>query len=216
METIRARSKDLFPAVLLTLISIIQALSLELLWGKVRESPHFWVGDWVTLLEVLQVAAVLQGILIIWLLYSSLVMRFRWVPSIWDSIIPFGIGILQFILIDLVGPDTMTAWFVGLALIFGVVAWASQTVFRRARRDPENRAFFEHTPPATLADFSSAFLAIGALLLFGLAIHLVGERSWIALLGLALANGCLSYQIELHRRFWSLLLDAEEVPEAST
>jgi len=216
VETIRVRTKDLFPAVLLTLISIIQALSLELLWGKVRESPQFWAGDWTTLLEVLQIGAVLQGIVIIWLLYSSLVMRFRWVPSIWDSVVPFGIGILQFVLIDLVGPDTMAPWFLGLALIFGVVAWSSQTVFRRAQRDPENRAFFDTTEPVTLRDFSSAFVAIGALLCFGALLYTFGESGWIALLGLVLANGFLGHQIELHRRFWSLLLITEDVSKATT
>ncbi len=206
METIRSRSKNLFPSVLLTLISIIQAISLELLWGEVRELSYFLGGESSPVLGALQTTAVLQGILLIWLLYSSLVMRFRWVPSVSDSIVPFGIGILQFALIDLIGPGTLAPWFFALALIFGVVAWASQTLFRRARRDPENREFFGDMQPATLRDFSGALLSIATLVAVGAALHAFNDPGWIAPLGLLLANGFLAYQIDLHRRFWVRLL----------
>ena len=40
METMRTRATDLFPSVLLTVLSMIQAL--ELLWTRVRESSYLW------------------------------------------------------------------------------------------------------------------------------------------------------------------------------
>jgi len=41
-EKIRARAQAQFPGVLLTLISIIQALALELMWSKIMENPFLW------------------------------------------------------------------------------------------------------------------------------------------------------------------------------
>jgi hypothetical protein len=38
MQKMRSRAKTHFPSVLLTLISIIQALALELMWSKIVES----------------------------------------------------------------------------------------------------------------------------------------------------------------------------------
>ena len=65
MRSMRDRAKAQFPFVLLTLISIIQALALELLWGKVTSSAFLFqptldaVVAWgmvsVTLLGILQI-----------------------------------------------------------------------------------------------------------------------------------------------------------------
>ena len=41
METIRTRATDLLPSVLLTVLSMIQALALELLWTRIRETTSF-------------------------------------------------------------------------------------------------------------------------------------------------------------------------------
>jgi hypothetical protein len=147
LETIRTRAKDQLPSVLLTLLSIIQALAIELLWTRLHETPYLWEAGWSSVIGWTQVAAMLLGIFQIWLFYTSLVMRFRWVPSIRDSALPFVIGILEFTLIDLMGSAYFPAWFCTLALIFGVSVWTGQTIFRRARQDPENPALRdgEHT-----------------------------------------------------------------------
>ena len=97
----RNRATDLLPSVLLTVLSMIQALALELLWTRLRESPYLWTASWDALLGWTQATAMLLGFLVVWLLYISFVMRFRWLPSLSDSVIPFGIGILEFSLIDL-------------------------------------------------------------------------------------------------------------------
>ena len=115
MEMIRNRATDLFPSVLLTVLSMIQALALELLWTRMRESPYLWSGGWDALLGWSQVAAMLLGFLVVWLFYVSTVMRFRWLPSLQDSVVPFGIGILEFTLIDLMGPDSLGPWFYVMA-----------------------------------------------------------------------------------------------------
>ena len=202
MEMIRNRATDLFPSVLLTVLSMIQALALELLWSRLRESSYLWASDWNALLGWLQVTAMLLGFLVVWLFYVSIVMRFRWLPSLQDSVVPFGIGILEFTLIDLMGPDSLGPWFYVLALIFAVSTWASHTIFRRARRDPANREFFDSVQPARIRDFATAIGVVAGIGVLGLVLHVSGSPGWLALGSLLIAIGALAYQIEQTRRYW--------------
>ncbi len=103
MDSIRNRATDQFPMVLLTLLSIVQALALELLWDHLRNRPDLYEYSWIALLGWLQIAASLMGIVLIWLIYSGMVMRFRWTPSTADSILPFFVGLIQFLMIDMMG-----------------------------------------------------------------------------------------------------------------
>jgi hypothetical protein len=75
--------------VLLTLLSIVQALALELLWSHVRESGYLFDTSWTALLTWMQVGTTFLGIVVIWIAYASIAMRFRWVPSTSDSVYPF-------------------------------------------------------------------------------------------------------------------------------
>ncbi len=203
MQTIRDRAKDLLPSVLLTLLSIVQALALEMLWSRLGTSAHLWGSGWDAVVGWTQVAAMLVGILQIWLFYTSVALRFRWVPELQDSIVPFVVGILEFTLIGLMGPENLAAWFYLLALVFAVSAWASHTIFVRARQDPENREFFANVDPAGLEDFLYAGGSVLALVLAGGLVQLTGSRGGLAFAGLLIAGGLLVYQIELTRRYWN-------------
>jgi len=202
VETVRNRATDLFPSVLLTVLSMIQALALELLWARLRESPYLWTVGWDALLGWVQVAAMLLGFLVVWLFYVSIVMRFRWLPSLPDSVVPFGVGILEFILIDLMGPDSLGPWFYVLALIFAVSTWASHTIYRRARRDPANSEFFESVQPATLQDFAPAIGAVAGFAFLGLVLQVSGSQRWLALGSLLVAIAALANQIRMTRWYW--------------
>ena len=65
-----------FPTVLLTLISIIQALALELMWSKIVDSDWLLVLDFQALIGWGMVIAAFLGILQIWVMYSTMVMGF--------------------------------------------------------------------------------------------------------------------------------------------
>lgn len=203
LETIRTRAKDQLPSVLLTLLSIIQALAIELLWTRLHEAAYLWEAGWPSVVGWSQVVAMLLGIFQIWLFYTSLVMRFRWIPSIRDSALPFVIGILEFTLIDLMGPGSLPAWFCTLAVIFGISVWAGQTIFRRARQDPENREFFETLTPARFRDFAASISEISALVLFGMLLYATGSPHGLSLAGLLFATGALAHQIQGTSRFWA-------------
>jgi len=114
LNEIRARAKEQLPSVLLTLMSIIQALALEFLWEVVRVTPR--VFTWDAVLEWLQITATMFGILQLWMFYTSAAMRFRWTPTTQDLLFPFLIGILEFALIDLTGTH-LALWFWMLAVL---------------------------------------------------------------------------------------------------
>jgi len=50
MDSIRNRATDQFPMVLLTLLSIVQALALEFLWDHLRNRPDLYEYSWIALL----------------------------------------------------------------------------------------------------------------------------------------------------------------------
>ena len=215
METVRTRATELLPSVLLTVLSMVQALALELLWTRIRESSYLWTWGWDALLGWSQVAAMLLGFLVVWLLFVSAVMRFRWLPSIQDSVVPFAIGILEFSLIDLMGPGLLGPWLYTLALIFAVSTWASQTIFRRARKDPANREFFESVPPATLRDFMPSIAAVAGISLLGLIVHVSGSQGWLALGAVLISIAALAQQIRITARYWEQSISNGESSEAA-
>jgi hypothetical protein len=150
---IRNRTKEYFPTVLLTLLSIVQAIALELLWGKVVSIDTLYSFSIMGVLGWIQIAATLLGIVLIWLVYAGNVMRFRWVPNLADSTYPFLVGILEFWLVENLGPGTLGFWFVAMGFTFALMTWVSQITMRKSRYDADNAHFFDHRSPATLKDF---------------------------------------------------------------
>jgi hypothetical protein len=204
MKTIRERAKEHLPMVLLTLLSIVQALALELLWSHVRESSHLFEMTWVALLTWIQIGTSFIGIMVIWLVYASTAMRFRWVPTTSDSVYPFFIGMLEFILIELLAPPYMGWWFICLAMIFALMTWVSQMTMRRARLDGENDEFFVNLKPATVRDFYPAFAIILVLILGGSYLTISADRGIVALIAVSVAFVGIVRQLIVAARFWDL------------
>lgn len=211
----RARAKTHMPMVLLTLLSIIQALALELIWSHITAQPYLFTLTWTALLSWIQVATTLAGVLLIWLIYSTLVMRFRWIPSTSDTVFPFVIGLIEFTLIATMGPDTLLWWFLTMALLFGITHWAVQWILVAARQDGENASFFDVVPPATLRDFIPTLGICLVFLAFGLGLGYSGHQGGFALIGLLLAAATVGWQLVLNTRYWrQSMADDDESPPA--
>ncbi len=204
MKIIRDRTKEHAPMVLLTLLSIVQALALELLWSQVRESAYLFDMSWTALLTWFQVAASFLGIVVIWVVYASITMRFRWVPSTSDSVYPFIIGVLEFTLVETLTPEYMGWWFVCLAFIFGLMTWVNHTNMRRARLDDENDEFFTSLQPATTRDFYPAFIIIFGFILVGTYLTVSADRGVFALIAVMTALAVLVRQLIVSARFWEM------------
>ena len=194
---IRTRAKSIFPTVLLTLLSIVQALALELLWLHLIDQPELYVASFAAALGWIQIVATLLGILLIWLVYSDLVLRLSWLPHTADALFPFFVGILQFAQISVLGPERIGVWFVILGTLFAAMAWIGQTTMKRARRDEDNRDFFQGINPATWRDHLLSALPAVLLMLAGLGIWMTGNQGWFAMVVLAGAVGLLLLQIWL-------------------
>lgn len=207
MSQIRARVKEHLPSVLLTLLSIVQALTLELLWAHVQGTDYLYELSWSAVLWWSQVLAVFLGIIVIWVVYASSAMRFRWLPSIGDSVYPFVIGVSEFVMVETLGPDHLGPWFLAMAFVFAVMNWVSHHTMRRARLDDENAEFFSVRQPATLRDFTGAIIVVSSLAAIGLA-FLVWHAMWAIVLSMFLINGLLGWQLYLAGRFWDSSLTA--------
>ena len=201
MKIIRNRAKEQLPMVLLTLLSIVQALALELLWSHVRESAYLFEMSWTAMLTWIQISTSFLGIVVIWLVYASTAMRFRWVPTTGDSVYPFIIGLLEFILIETLAPEYMGLWFGCLAMIFGLMTWISHRTMRRARLDGENDEYFASLAPATARDFLPAFVIVFVLVLAGTYLAITGDRGTVALVAVLIAFAGLVRQLIVAARF---------------
>lgn len=201
MKIIRDRAKEHLPMVLLTLLSIVQALALELLWSQVRESAYLFELTWTAMLTWIQIGTSFLGIVVIWLVYASTAMRFRWVPTTSDSVYPFIIGLLEFILVETLAPEYMGLWFGCLAIIFGLMTWISHRTMRRARLDAENDEFFANLAPATARDFIPAFVIVFVLVLAGTYLSITADRGMVALVAVLIAFAGLIRQLIVAARF---------------
>ncbi|MCZ6828884.1 MAG: hypothetical protein O7F73_04745 [Gammaproteobacteria bacterium] len=181
---------------------MIQALALELFWNRFQSSEYLWQGGWTAAIDGLQLTVMLLGILQIWLFYISLMLRFSWLPSMADTLVPFGIGLLEFSMIDLMGPATLGPWFIGLGALFGICIGVTHLAHRRARRDPANDYFFSKVAPAGWKDYLASIAVVTILLLFGAALWQTGNRTWLPLIALLFGVLALAYQLLLTKRYW--------------
>ena len=197
----RKRAKALFPTVLLTLLSIVQAFALELMWGHITEQSYLHTLSLASALGWLQISANLLGVLLIWLIYSDLVLRLSWAPTTTDAIFPFLVGILEFAQISSLGPANAGIWFVLLSILFAAMAWISQNTMRRARQEPDNRDFFDGVSPATVKDHLMSGIPAAVLLFIGTVLWLTGNQGWFAGLALLAMNGLLAFQMWLNHTY---------------
>ena len=211
MNKIRRRAQVHFPTVLLTLISIIQALALEILWSKAVESDWLWALNFQAAIGWGMLLVAFLGILQIWVMYSTMVMGFIWQPYLRDSIVPFIIGIQEFLSITLIGESFNTLWLYVLGSIFISANWVSHSSFRRARQNPENEEFFSKMSPATLRDYWPAMAIVSSLVFLGIAIYLTQNQNWLPLLAIVFANAVLVQQTFNFRRLWRSIMGLDVV-----
>ena len=215
------RARDLLPAIVITVLSMIQALALELFWTRFQESDYLWQGGWDATLGWLQLAVMLLGILQIWLFYVGLILRFSWLPTMADTLVPFAIGLLEFSMIDLMGPTMLGPWFISLATVFGICIFVTHMAHRRARSDPANDYFFNQVAPANWQDYRGSIATIAILLLFGAVIWQTGNRTWLPLGALLFGLVALVYQLLMQQRYWMHSLvqekpDSEDTPDTGS
>lgn len=200
--SMRERAKQHFHGVLLTLVSIVQALALELLWSSRTLFEVLALPGWHAWLVGMQWTTSLIGVALVWIFYAANVMRLVWVPTTLNLLFPFLVGILQFTIIDLIGPESLGAWFIAMGMLVTVVNVDAHNTMRRSRLEPENAAFFEGVGRATLRDFLSEIVAVASLLAIGVALALTGHDGVWAALAVACSLGFIVRHLIRSARFW--------------
>jgi hypothetical protein len=203
LSGIRRRAKEHFPSVLLTFLSIVQALALELWWSSMLENESLWAGGWDAWVGWAQYTTALLGILEIWLVYTGMVMRFIWLPGFNDTVFPFLVGIIEFSMVAVIGPEHLAAWMTILAVMFIIMVGSTHITFVQARQEPENDGHFRNVEPASRRDFSIQFLMIGGILAMALLLRITGNTEALAFWCIVLCAGILLHQIDVSRRFWN-------------
>jgi hypothetical protein len=195
------RAKDLVPSIILTVLSMIQALALEFYWTRLGESDYLWLGGWNALLGWLQAACVLVGILLMWLFYVSLVLRFRWLPSAQDTLYPFLLGLLEFSMIEMMHPQHIGPWLIILASVLGMGLTVGHLTMKSARRDKANDYFFRDKEPATWRTFRESILVNLIIALCGVLLIFI-PNPLLSVFALLLSLGVFMYQFHMARTYW--------------
>ena len=138
----RERAKERWPTVLLTLVSIIQALALETLWSELAEEGELAAGGFDGIMAALQGTAVLLSIVVVWIFFAQLVMRFVWVPGLRDTMAPFAIGLIEFVLAEFISAGQYGLWIAVLSLAFLVAHVSLLSAFSRAAQEPSSKTIF--------------------------------------------------------------------------
>jgi hypothetical protein len=209
MDSIRNRAKDRFPTVLLTLLSIVQAVALEFLWDHSRHRPDLYFATVEAAMGWLQIAASLTVIILIWLAYAGMVMRFKWTPTTADSVWPFFVGLIQFLLIDLMGPHNVGRWVVVLAVLFALINIVNYLAMRRARQDEANKEFFDVFDPATAKDFIPLIVVVTVLLVGGGLLWNSDNSGWPAIAALLVILLGLANEVHSAARYWRVSMGVD-------
>jgi hypothetical protein len=200
-ETLK-RARELLPAIIITVLSMIQALALELFWSRFRESDYLWLGGVDAVVGWMQFGALLLGIIEIWLLYVSLMLRFSWIPSMGDTTVPFFIGLLEFAMIDLIGPAHLGPWFLVLGLLFALATITTRLILRKTRRDAANSWFFSRIPRTSMTDYLRDVGVVAFLLGLGVALWALDPGHWFSIFSLCCGLAALLQQLLVTHRFW--------------
>jgi hypothetical protein len=130
----------------LTLVAMMQAIALERLVEQLSDlrGADATGADLIGCLSVALV--VLEGIVIIWLLYAHLFCVLEWVPIRAEAITPFSFGLMQLLAIAMIEPETVWA----AALLYGLNTVGATVPMRRwvetARRVEGNAAALDSLP----------------------------------------------------------------------
>ena len=162
MQDITSRVKHNVPALVLTLLGIMQAFALELLWSFIVETPYLFALTWQALLSWLQVSITLIGTILVWVSYATNVTRFLWVPTMQEFVMPFTVGLIQFSIIQMLTAQLIGPWMVLVAALILTINWIAHSTMRKARLDGDNSEFFTGTTTAGWRDFQ---LVIGSIAL---------------------------------------------------
>lgn len=198
-ESPRERALAQFPAMYVTLVSVVQAIALEVLVSRVYAvglEPSLTAHSAMVWLEVTLLG---QTIFYVWVSYTLLVTLAQWVFRFFDFAAAFAVGVFQFAAIRWIGTESPRNFLVMVAVGFLAGAWISLSNTGAAARRPENAEVMEGFPHRNLVVLLGL---VGALGLIGVLAGIGGPvRPAAASVLLAICN-CVLFLALLRWFFW--------------
>lgn len=166
----RNDAKENFSSFYLTLVGIIQSLALGFLLYEA--AGH--LGGHRDVTQIIRIVTSFVIILLVWHEYVLWMISFRWVLGIWDSVIPFLLGVIQYGVIENIGDERgCSTWFFWMAgfVVVGIGSYIN--MFWKARRevrhekDGRNKRVFRELGTGLYAIFAIAVAALAISLVAG-------------------------------------------------
>ncbi len=193
MSKLGDQSREAHSGFYLTLVSIMQSLALGYLLQLLGD--QLLARGALPLNMVFQAVTALLAIILVWHQYAIGTIVYRWKLDIFDSIIPYLLGICEYSMIAAIGiPEAKTAlsevrfslWLWSLAAFAFVSVFAYWNQFGKADCEPESRTPISMSRRSML--FTIGYVGMFSLLAYGCsAWHLPHRFHWIVSLFVSLA-----------------------------
>ncbi len=185
-----------FSSFYLTLVAMIQGVALGLLAAKIPGvlAPFGAVGFLYALLTF-------TVIVVVWHEYVLAAQEFWWKLTLWDSVVPFLLGMGQFLMIEYLGKENYVAWFfaASFSAFTGFFAYINYDRWLRLSDFDDPSAFTLFKSEVSRGRRLLLVLAIVDLL-FGATSYWSSSRHTIFLLGLA--HGAFLIAMVYRRLAW--------------
>ena len=173
-----------------------------MLWSISIENISFDNISTIVVMGWLQSFTTLLLLIVVWMTFVGLLMRFVWTPSLSDTALPFVVGLLQFAVIETSTPDRFGFWLIGLGILSLAMSFLTQRYFKLARLNPRNAEFFEQVSPATWRDFLPSFLSSIYAFVAATVVLSFSLPAWVLSVMTIPIIGGLVYYIYDQNRFW--------------
>ena len=123
-ENLESRIKDQFPALFITLVSVLIGLVLADLVAEARTRMHLWPITLRTLRTWFQLSGNGFSALVGWIVYAHIGISRRRIPSLADALIAFNLPLILLFGTSFVGIELMWPWlyFASCLLLFSLLS----------------------------------------------------------------------------------------------
>lgn len=153
--------------VYLILISIVQGVILgyffKILGEPIKFNSYNWVFAFITLLIII----------LVWHEYVNGMSIFGWVLTVVDSIIPFLMGIAEWLLISKINDAEGDKFFFYLFVLMIIACIPYANMLKQAKKEPDNEKIFKIISPYIISSMVCIFVASLIFLFFFLASSLL-------------------------------------------
>lgn len=140
MYRIRKKSIEQFQGAYLAIISVVQGTALAFLVHKVFGEQA--ITDVCTKSWLLS-ALMLLVLILTWHEYFIGTTAFPYVPTLFDSVFPFGLGVIEFLMISIIPNEDNRTWFLWMGLFFFLAFFGYLNMYVRAKKETQNYDVFK-------------------------------------------------------------------------